>query len=510
MRRVSFDKAKFHEGFKTAAKAVGGTLGPRGRNVYLGDHMLPRFTNDGASIANKIQFADPEKDAGAWVIRSATARAADESGDGTTTTAVLAEALFEAIETRKEAPVEIRRSLYDAMEDVREAIKKESNPTTLKHIRHIASVSSESEELTDLITTIFEKKGMEAQITVEDSDTAVSTVEMKDGYEVQVGCLSPWLLNKRAKQLAEYRDVPVLCTHKKIENITQLLPIYEKLNERKITSLVIVCDDMDDVTMGHIVSNYQRGTFATLVIRATGERLDDIAAVVGATPVSQSTGVDFADADILKKLGIAASVVSTVGTLASPGRSIFVGRSGKGAKERAALLEAQADTIQNQFECDSIRKRAGKLRSGVAVLKIGAYSEQELGYLRDKADDAIKAVRSALEEGYVEGGGFCLYRVSERLKGKTVGHEILRHALKAPLRRILENGAYDYSLTIAKLPEGKGFDAKAGEYADLIKAGIIDPAKVARIAVESAVSSVSEMIVTHALVIEDNEKETKS
>lgn len=484
---------------KKAVGAVVSTIGPLGKNVFLGDPTCPRFTNDGASIANKIILKDPEEDAGAWVVRSATARTADEVGDQTTTTAAVLEAIFDGTEKRAESKVEIRRSLYDALPIIKKAIKAHSHDTSVKDVRHIAEVSSESEEMANLITQIFEKKGIEAQINISDSETSQSYVRMEDGYEAKVGMMSPWLITNVDKQRAEYKDVPVLISHKKIDAITQLLPIYEKLSEKKLGKLVIVCEDMDIAALGAIVDNKKRSTFSTLVIRATGELLDDIASVVGATPVSEQTNTDFSDADILKKLGKAASVVSTPNTVTTQGRSVFVGK-GNGGKERATLLEAQATNVMNEFERSAILKRAGKLRSGIADLKIGAFSEQELGYLRDKADDAVKAVRSALEEGYVEGGGMTLYRIAEELPEDTVGLQILKKALTAPLRKIVENAGREYAEIIKNLPKGKGYDAKAGEYKDLIKAGIIDPAKGARVAVESAVSSVAEMIVTSSLV----------
>lgn len=499
-KQVSFSKEKFHRGMKIAAQAVGSTIGPLGKNVFLADPTLPRFTNDGASIANRIILQDPEEDAGAWVIRSATARAADEAGDGTTTTAVIAEALFDEIQKCSEPMVEIRRSLYEALPGIKEKIHKMSHKTTLKDIKHIAEVSSENKEMAGLITQIFEKKGVEAQITVQDSGTALCSIEMKDGYEAKVGMLSPWLVTDYQKQTAEYKDVPVLCTHKKIDAITQLLSLYEKLSEKKISKLVIICDDIDIAALGAIVDNKRRGTFSTLVIRANGELLDDIASVVGATPISEQTGADFADDDILKKLGIAQSVVSTVNSTTTQGTTVFVGR-GTGSKQRATLLEAQAKNISNGFEQSATLKRAGKLRSGVAVLNLGAYSEQELGYLRDKADDAIKAVRSSIEEGYVEGGGLALYRIAEILESKSLGNELLKVALQAPFKKIIENTGKDYS-TVVKNLKDKGYDAKEGEYKDLVKAGIIDPAKVVRIAVESAVSSIAEMIVTSCLIID--------
>lgn len=503
-KKVSFDKEKFRNGMKIAARAVSSTFGPQGRNVFLADPTLPRFTNDGASIANKIHLKDPEEDAGAWVVRSATAKTADEVGDQTTTTAVILESIYDEVEKLNESRVAVRRSLYETLPEIRSAIEKVAHKTTLKDVKHIALVSSESEQMAELLTDIFDKKGVDAHVLVEDSDTATSSVEMKDGYEAKVGFMSPWLVTNIQKQTAEYKDVPVLCTHKKVDAITQLLPLYEKLTEKKINKLVIVCDDMDVAALGSIVDNKRRGTFSTLVIRSTGDLLDDIAAVVGATPISQSTGTDFSDEDILKKLGVAQSVVSTFGTPPLSGITTFIGK-GNGGKEHAKLLEAQIENAKNEFEKNALRKRVARLRSGVAVLRIGAISEQERGYLRDKADDAVKAIKSALEEGYVEGGGMTLWRIAQQMGEKTIGQRILKKALQAPLRKIIENADKDYAEIITNLKD-KGYDAKEDAYKDLIKAGIIDPAKGARVAVESAVSSIAEMVVVDSLIVDHYEE----
>lgn len=502
-KTVSFDTAKFHVGMKKVAKAVTSTLGPKGRNVFLDDPILPRFTNDGASIANKIILDDKEENAGAWVLRSASGRAADESGDGTTSTCVLAESIFDEARKQNTSMVSIRKSLYDALPEIRQKIKDVSHKTTVKDIKDIALVSAEDTVIAGFIADVFEKKGVEAHVLVEDSATAQSSVEMKDGYEAKVGFMSPWLVTNVQKQTAEYQEVPVLCTHKKIDSITQLLPLYEKLSEKKLSKLVIVCSDMDINALGAIVDNKRRGTFSTLVIRATGDLLDDIASVVGATPIGESTGIDFSDENILSKLGVASSVVSTFGNAPTSGVTTFIGKGNSG-RAHAGLLQAQLENVKNDFEKNALKKRIARLRSGVAVLRIGALSEQERGYLRDKADDAVRAVKSALEEGYVEGGGMCLYRIAE-----TLSNPILKVALQAPFKKILENAGEDYGKILKDMPEHKGYDAKECKYVDMIKSGIIDPAKVVRIAVESAVSSIAEFLVTDCLVVDyvkSNEK----
>ena len=507
MKKAGFEesKKKMIEGMTITARAVSRTLGPNGKNVYVADPITPKITNDGASIASKIVLKDPEMDAGAWVIRSATGRAADEAGDGTTTTAVLCEAIAKESLLRPENPMFIRSSLASAVPAIVKEIKRLSRPTTPKDVEAIATVSADDTNLSSLIVEIFEKKGIDAHVMIEDSETSQSNIELMDGYEAQVGLMSPWLVNDMKAQKADYRDVPVLCSHKKVNAIAELLPLYEALGAKKINQLVIVCDDMSVDALSTIIQNKQRGTFSTMVVRATGELLDDIAAVVGATPVSEQTGVNFDSNDLLKHLGKAKHVVSTYGTPTVQGRTTFVGR-GRGGKEKATALLAAAQNTKNELERKTILRRAAKLRSGVAVLKIGAYSEQERGYLKDKADDAIKAVKSALAEGYVEGGGMCLYRIGEHMKPKTVGEEILKKALMAPLRTIIENGGKDYSEIIKNLPDGMGYNALTDSYQNLFSARILDPAKVERIAVESAVSSIGEMITTHALITDDNEK----
>lgn len=506
-KKVGFEESvdKAFEGLYIAARAVSKTLGPNGKNVYIADPIVPKITNDGVSIASKIILEDPDMDAGAWVVRSASGRASDGAGDGTTTTTALLEAGAKECRSRPENPMRIKESLMAALPAVLKKIKAASKTTSLEDARHIAEVSAENPELAELITEIYKKKGAEAYVMIEDSETSQSSIELADGYDANVGCMSPWLVTDAVKQEARYKDVAVLCSHKKVNVIAELLPLYEALSAKKVSQLVIVCDDMNVDALAAIIQNKQRGTFSTLCIRATGELLDDIAAVVGATPVSEQTGVDFASPDLLKHLGKAKYVVSTYGSPVLPGRTSFVGRGNTG-KQKATALEQGAKNATNELERKSMRKRAARLRSGVAVLKIGAYSEQDRGYLKDKADDAVKAVKSALEEGYVEGGGMCLYRIAEGMQPKTVGEEILKKVLTAPLRTIIENGGKDYADIIKHLPSGMGYDAKNHTYRDLIKVGIIDPAKVERIAVESAISSVGEFITTHCSITDIHEK----
>lgn len=501
-KNVLFDKesqVKIRHGLWVAARAVGKTIGPKGRNVFIYDPMLPRITNDGVSIAGMIVLADQTEDLGAWTVRTATARANDEAGDGTSTTAVLVEATADECFSRPESPAFIKESLQKALPGVLSAIKKVSHETTKADVKRIALVSAENQEIADMVSEVMDKKGTGALVLVEDSPTSESFIEYVDGYEAQVGYLSPYFITNTTTQRAEYKDVAVLCTHKKIGTIGDLKHLYDQLDKAHVTQLVIICDDIEMGVLGALVNTKLKGMFNTLVIRAVGELLDDIAAATGATPISDSTGVSLFNVDANKHLGKASSVVS------DQKKTLFISKA-KTAEEKAKQLLLQAKHNKNELERKTFTKRAAKLRGGVAILKIGTNSEPERGYLKDKAEDAVNAVKSALAEGYVEGGGMTLYRISEAMKPKTVGEEILKRVLTAPLKTIIENGGEDYAQVVKNLPPGKGYNAKTGEYEDLLKSGIIDPAKVERVAIESAVSAVGELITTHASITDYVEK----
>lgn len=484
-----------YTGLRTAARAVSGTIGPKGRNVLIGDPMMPRLTNDGVSIAGKIMLADPYEDAGAWIVRTAAARANDEGGDGTTTTVVVTEALAEECLNSPVNPMLLKASLEATLPAIAAEIKKVAHKTTPADVKRIARISAENEEIAELVSTIIAKKGEDALVLVEDSPTSSSFIELVDGYEAKVGFMSPYFITNPATQRAEYKEVAVFCSHKKIGTIGDIKPLYDQLDAANITQLVIVCDEIEMGVLGTIVNSKLKGMFNTLVIRATGELLDDIAAATGATQVSEQTGISFGNIDIKKHLGRAKTVVS------DQRKTLFVS-SAKSADLKATQLITQSKNVESELEKASLKKRASKLRGGVAVLRIGTINEANRGYLKDKAEDAVKAVKAALAEGYVEGGGMTLYRIAERMKPTSVGEEILKRALTAPLRKIIENGGEDYATIVKNLPAGHGYDAKNSTYVDLIKVGIIDPAKIERVAVESAIGAVASLITTHAVIVD--------
>lgn len=505
-KEVLFDKEALdgiRKGLSKAARAVGGTIGPRGKNVFIYDAMLPRITNDGVSIASHIVLENQNEDLGAWIVRTATARQVDEVGDGTSTVAVLVEAVANESFARPENSTLIADSLQKAVPAVVEAIKKASHATTKDDVKRIALISAENQQIADLVSEIINKKGEDASVQVEDSPTSDSYIELVDGYEAGVGFISPYLITNPTTQKAEYKDVHIVCSHSKIGTIGDIKKIYDDLAKADITQLVIVCDDIEMGVLGMLVKTKLQGAFNTLVIRATGELLDDIAAATGATPISDQTGVTFFNYDLNKHMGKAKSVIS------DQKKTQFIPANGmKTAEAAAKRLVALTKNNKNTIEKAAYMKRVAKLRGDIALLKIGANSEPDRGYLKDKAEDAVGAVKASLAEGYVEGGGMTLYRIAEAMRPKTIGEEILQRALTAPLRAIIENAGKDYAMVVKNLPDGKGYDAKNDVYADLFKSGIIDPAKVERVAIESSVSAVSKLITTHASVL-DAVTETK-
>lgn len=505
-KEVLFDKEALdgiRAGLSKAARAVGKTIGPRGRNVFIYDQMLPRITNDGVSIASHVVLENQNEDLGAWIVRTAAARQVDEVGDGTSTVSVLVEAIANEAFSRPENMTLVANSLQKAVPAIVTAIEKASKKTTVEDVKRIALIAAENPKIAELVSEIITKKGEDASVQVEDSPTSDSYIELVDGYEAGVGFISPYLITNPQTQKAEYKDVHIVCSHSKIGTVGDIKKIYDDLDKQGITQLVIVCDDIEMGVLGMLVKTKLQGSFNTLVVRATGELLDDIAAATGATPISDQTGVTFFNYDLAKHLGKAKSVIS------DQKKTQFISSNGtKTAEAAAKRLIALAANNKNEIEKNAFRKRAAKLRGNIALLKIGSTSEPDRGYLKDKAEDAVGAVKASLAEGYVEGGGMTLYRIAEAMKPKTIGEEILQRALTAPLRMIIENAGKDYAMVVKNLPDGKGYNAATDEYSDLFKEGIIDPAKVERVAIESSVSAVSKLITTHASIL-DAVTETK-
>lgn len=492
---------KMLKGLDTAADAVSGTIGPKGLNVYFDTDMGPEITNDGATVASRVLLSDPHEDAGAYIIRNATGQTNDDAGDGTTTTAVLTQAIIHECLARPENASFIKESLNKAGKKMLKNLAKLSKPVKPEDVERVAYISAESREIAKMLADIIKKLGNKAVISVEDSKTFVTDYEIVDGYEANVGFMSPHFINERKSGKAVYTDIPVLVTEKKIQNIADISPLFEKFKEGGITQCVIACDDIEDSMLGVFVGNKNMGSFNSLVIRATGDTLKDIEGVTGAKRVSDATGVSFKSLG-LEHLGRAKKIISDAN------KTIILG-NGAVSKKYASLLEFGLENEKNMYLKEALTQRIARLRGGVATLRIAAPTDPERIYLRRKAEDAVKATLAALEEGVVEGGGMTLWRLATALKPKTVGEEILKKALTAPLRKIIANSGKDYSEIIAPLAiDNKlGYDAKNDKTVDMHKEGILDPSKVTRCALENAISIASTFITTFCVIVEEKPKD---
>lgn len=497
-KEILFDKEaqdKLMVGFNKLARAITGTLGPKGKNVFLDDPMLPRIVNDGATIARETVFEDPWEKLGSWPVRNTSSQQADDAGDATTTVVVILDSLVQESLKSPVSPVTIGNSLQVAAKKVTKEIQKSARKIKEDDIEKVALISAEHQELARVISTIVKRQGKDVLFMVEDNREGEGiTVETVEGYEAHVGFVSPVFITDRKRSRAVHEKIAVLVSEKKISNISEIQPIFEALALEKINSLVIVAPEYDEGMLGVFSATHQMRKMSLLVIKATGPLLEDIAGSVGATTISEANGVNYHTFEIGKHLGFAKKVV------AGADKTLFIPLRKERSLEYANLLESRMNAEMNGFRRQKLRERVAKLRSGVAVVKIAAPTDTEREYLKLKADDAARAVVCALEEGVVEGGGMTLWRIASRMKPKTIGEEILKKALTAPLKTICANGDKDYTEVVSQMPVGKGYDAKNDKYVDMWQAGIIDPAKVERIAIENAVSTAAKFITSFAAI----------
>lgn len=512
-------RKKIHEGMARAAHAVKVTLGPRGRNVILDKgYGGPRITNDGVSIAKEISFRDKFENMGAEIVKEVANKTNDGVGDGTTTTVVLLEAMIdEGLErvVKGGNAMAIRAGMEKAREAAVAELKKMAKPVSGKSdVKQVATISAESENLGAIIAETVEKVGSSGVVTVEESQGMELSHEVVEGLQIDKGYVSAYMVSNPERMEAEMKDASILLTDKKIGSVQEILPLLEKVAQAGKKELVIIADDVEGDALATFVVNKLRGTFNVLAIKAPGygdrkkEMLADIATVVGAQVISSETGLTFENAT-LSMLGKAGRVVATKDT------TVFV--SGKGKKAdiaaRVAQLQVIVENTTSKFDKEKVEERIAKLTGGVAVIRVGAATETEMKYLKDKIDDAVKATKAAMDEGIVAGGGTALAKVSKKLAAAThklsadeqVGYDIVVRALEQPLRQIALNcGKDDASVIVEKVQAGKalaGYDAVADEIVDdMLEKGIIDPVKVTRGAVENAVSAAAILLTTEAAI----------
>ncbi len=495
---VTFNIDEAIIGMDIVANAIGGSLGPKGRNVFIEDGITPKVTNDGTTIGNAIDLHNKNQKLGAGVVRNASAQTADDAGDGTSTTAVVLQSTVHEARKRPENPMEIRASLLLESQRIVIELKKQAKKIKIKDIEKVALISSEDKVLARTISEIINQLGKDVEIKVQDSYDGEITYEITDGYKADIGYISSEFVTdiKKGKTLLE--NALVFVSESKIANISDIKPLYDQLNTVGNPPIVIVCEDIDPSIHGILATNKRIGTYSSMVIiKASGFLLKDIEAYTNATRVSSQTGVTFQSLDIKKHLGKVKKIE------VESNKSVFL-TDKKVNPTYLTNLQTEANQEHNSYVKDKIEKRIAKLKGKVALLKIGT-QDFNREYLKDKADDAIKACKVALEEGVVEGGGMALWRIAQKMKDKTVGQKILKKALTAPLRKICENAGKDYTEIICGLSGDNGYDFKNDKYVNLKECGIIDPTKVERCAVENAISNAANFITSFVTITQYEE-----
>lgn len=526
-------RGKIKAGVDKVADAVKITLGPRGRNVIMDKGFgSPVITNDGVSIAKEIELEDKFENIGAELIKEVANKTNDVAGDGTTTSTVITQAIVgEGLKYVATGinPIVIRRGMEKAREEVVKELKKNSKATSSKEeIAQVATISAENKEMGELIASVIDEVGKDGVITVEESQTFGFSKEIVEGMNFDKGYISPYMITAGEGMKAELKDPYLIIIDQKISTVAEILPILEKITATGKKDIVIIAEDVEGEALATLVVNKLRGSINVLAIKAPefGDAkkamLEDIAVLTGGKVITEEKGMKLENAE-LNMLGRAGKVVST-----KDNTTIVDGKGKKKEiEERISLIKSQVDSAESKWDKEKLQKRLAKLTGGVAVIKVGAATETELTYIKHKMEDALAATRAAIEEGIVAGGGTALVKASAQvLKNKELlckgesqefasGFDILLSSLEAPLRQIVANaGKKDGAVVLDKIRESKeknfGYDANNDEYvADMIKAGIIDPLKVTRTALENAVSVAAILLTTEAAIADKaGEKET--
>jgi len=509
-------------GVDKLAEAVRVTLGPKGRNVVIEKKFgAPTITKDGVSVAKEIELEDKLENVGAQMLREVASKTSDVAGDGTTTATVLAQALIdEGLKnvTAGANPMSIKRGIDAGRDVVIKALKGQSKdlPDTTQ-IANVASISAnDDQEIGDKIAEAMEKVGKDGVITVEDSKTADTFLEFVEGMQFDRGYLSPYFVTNSESMEAELEDPYLLIYDKKLSNMKDLLPLLEKVVQTG-KPILIIAEDVEGEALATLVVNKLRGTFKVLAVKAPGfgdrrkAMLEDLAVLTGGTVISEDAGYKLENAT-LEYLGTAKRVVSD-----KDDTTIVDGGGTKDAiTARINEIKVQIDKTSSDYDREKLQERLAKLSGGVAVINVGAATEVEMKEKKARVEDALHATRAAVEEGIIPGGGVALLRAQtalDKLKvsdNQSVGVAILRRALEAPIRQICRNAGMEDSIVVQNVREGKdayGFDARNEEYVDMYKAGIIDPTKVARVAVENACSIAGMILITEASITEIPEKD---
>ncbi|MCE2704128.1 MAG: chaperonin GroEL [Bacteroidota bacterium] len=527
-KQIFFDieaRNKMKRGVDTLANAVKVTLGPKGRNVVIEKKFgAPQVTKDGVTVAKEIELEDPIENMGAQMVKEVASKTADIAGDGTTTATVLAQAIIgEGLKMVAAGanPMDLKRGIDKAVSIVVESLRDQSQTvgSDAKKIQQVATISANNDETVGkLIAEAFAKVGKEGVITVEEAKGTDTTVDVVEGMQFDRGYISPYFVTNSEKMEAELQNPYILIYDKKISSMKDILHILEKVAQGG-RPLLILAEDLEGEALATLVVNKLRGTLKVAAVKAPGfgdrrkEMLQDIAILTKGIVVSEEQGFKLENADI-SYLGQAASVTI------NKDNTTIVG--GKGKKEditaRVNQIKAQIETTTSDYDKEKLQERLAKLSGGVAVLYVGAATEVEMKEKKDRVDDALHATRAAVEEGIVPGGGVAFIRAIEKLEAKVKGQiedeqtgmAIVRRALEEPVRILTANAGIDGSIVVQKIKDGKGdfgFNARTETYENMFKAGVIDPTKVSRVALENAASIAAMLLTTECVVADKPKKE---
>jgi len=515
-------RAALLSGVNKLADAVRVTMGPRGRNVLLQRSFgAPHITKDGVSVAKEIELDDALENMGAQLVKEVASKTADEAGDGTTTATVLAQAVFkEGLKnvTAGANPISLKRGMDKAVAAIIDELKKMAKPVENKEqIAQVATISANSDAVIGgLIAEAMDKVGKDGVITVEEGKSLNDELETVEGMQFDRGYLSPYFVTNAEKMVAELKDAYVLLYDKKISNMKELLPLLEKVVQSGNKPLLIIAEDVEGEALTTLVVNRLRGTINVTAVKAPGfgdrrkAMLQDIAILTGGTVISEELGRNLESAT-LEDLGKAGTIV------VDKDNTTIV--DGAGSKEdieaRVSQIRSEIENTTSDYDKEKLQERLAKLAGGVAVIKVGAATETEMKEKKDRVDDALSATKAAVEEGIVIGGGAAVLKAANKINldlegDEKIGAEIVIRAVKAPIKQIAENAGFDGGVVVYNVEsnenENYGFNAANGEYVDMFETGIIDPAKVERVALQNAVSVSSLLLTTEAAVTEIKEE----
>ena len=512
-------RAAMKEGADALANAVKVTLGPKGRNVVIAKKFgAPQITKDGVTVAKEVELEDQFQNMGAQMVKEVASKTNAQAGDGTTTATVLAQAIINVGLKNVAAganPMDLKKGIDKAVAAVVADLKKQSQPVgeDYSKVEQVGTVSANNDaQIGKLIADAMAKVKKDGVITVEEAKGTETEVKVVEGMQFDRGYISPYFMTNGDKMEAVLDDAYILLTDKKISNMEDLMPVLEPV-AREGRSLLIIAEDVEGQALTTLVVNRLRGTLKVAAVKAPGfgdrrkEMLQDIATLTGAVVISEERGFTLQNANV-QMLGKAEKV-----TITKENTTIVGGAGDQAAiKDRADQIRAQIETTKSDYDREKLQERLGKFAGGVAVIYVGATTEVEMKEKKDRVDDALNATRAAVEEGYLPGGGVAYIRAAEALKGlkgenddQTTGIHIIERAIEEPLRQIAANAGVEASVIINKIREGKGdfgYNARTDEYVKMYEAGVIDPTKVARVALENAASVAGMFLTTECGIVD--------